>query len=59
MTFDNEREGHSIKHALDLFQYQLKGISFLPKSKDTYPQMPYEEITEQEYHLRLGGLKPL
>ena len=32
------------------FQYQLKGISFLPKMElGAYAQMPYEEITEAKY----------
>jgi adenosylcobalamin-dependent ribonucleoside-triphosphate reductase len=49
ITFDTtERE--QIKHALNYFQYKLKGISFLPKTgKASYPQMPYEEITKEEY----------
>ena len=36
---------------LNYFQYQLKGISFLPKLElGAYKQMPYEEITEKEYN---------
>ena len=31
VTFSPENEGQHIAPALDLFQYQLKGISFLPK----------------------------
>ena len=46
VSFDPKTEGKQIKHALDYFQYHLKGISFLPKLKNVYPQMPYEEITE-------------
>jgi len=45
VTFDPEKESSQIKNALDYFQYSLKGISFLPHTKDVYPQMPYEEIT--------------
>lgn len=31
-------------------QYDLKGISFLPRLElGAYPQMPYETITEEEY----------
>ena len=33
VTFDPEKEGPQIANALDYFQYQLKGISLLPKSK--------------------------
>ena len=50
VTFDPETEGPQIATALNYFQYQLKGISFLPKLElGAYKQMPYEEITEKEY----------
>jgi len=49
VTF-NEYEKNQIKNALNYYQYQLKGISFLPKlEKGVFPQMPYEEIDETEY----------
>jgi hypothetical protein len=51
VTFDPETEGSQIAYALNYFQYQLKGISLLPKSDiGAYRQMPYEEITEEQYH---------
>ena len=51
VTFDPKTEGSQIATALNYFQYQLKGISFLPKLElGAYKQMPYEEITEKEYH---------
>ena len=51
VTFDPKKEGKHIASALDYFQYQLKGISLLPKSEvGAYKQMPYEEITEKEYN---------
>ncbi|KAL6050260.1 ribonucleoside-triphosphate reductase (thioredoxin) [Balamuthia mandrillaris] len=56
VTFDPETEGSQIKHALDYFQYQLKGVSFLPRSSGVYPQMPYEEISEEEYERRMSKL---
>ncbi len=60
VTFDPEKEGPMIANALDYFQYQLKGISFLPKMElGAYKQMPYEEITEKEYNKMLKALKPL
>jgi ribonucleoside-triphosphate reductase len=50
VTFDPETEGNQIATALNYFQYQLKGISFLPKMElGAYKQMPYEEITEKKY----------
>ena len=52
-------ETSSLNSALDYFQYQLKGISFLPASEETspYPQMPYEEITETVYLEKLSKIK--
>ena len=50
VTFDPEVEGPQLKHALELYQYQLKGISFLPRlTMGAYPQMPYEAISEEVY----------
>jgi adenosylcobalamin-dependent ribonucleoside-triphosphate reductase len=45
-------EASQIESALNYFQYQLKGVSFLPKlemGNTTYAQMPYEEIDQQTY----------
>ena len=58
VTFNPKTEGPQIPYALNYYQYQLKGISFLPK-KDigVYRQMPYEEITEKEYHKMVKKLK--
>jgi adenosylcobalamin-dependent ribonucleoside-triphosphate reductase len=49
LTYDPETEARSLKHILAMFEGQLKTISFLPQGKDIYPQMPYEEITREEY----------
>lgn len=45
-------EAEQIKHVLNFYQYQLKGISFLPllESGGTYRQMPYEAISEKKYN---------
>lgn len=60
ITFDPNTEGPHLKAALDLYQYQLKGVSFLPRlPAGAYPQMPYEKISEEEYRKRLANLKPL
>ena len=41
VTFDPKTEGSQIASALNYFQYQLKGISFLPKMElGAYRQMP-------------------
>jgi ribonucleoside-triphosphate reductase (thioredoxin) len=55
VTFNPETEGRHISAALDYFQYQLKGISFLPKLDfGAFPQMPYEEITEDRFRELVG-----
>ena len=59
ITF-KQHEKQDIQRALNYFQYKLKSVSFLPKlEKATYPQMPYEEITKEEYKQRLKRIKPL
>jgi ribonucleoside-triphosphate reductase len=60
ITFDPETEGPQIAHALDLYQYQLKGISFLPRTTiGAYRQMPYEAISAEEYEARIATLGQL
>lgn len=40
ITFDPETEGQHLAHALDYFQYQLKGVSFLPRMEyGAFPQV--------------------
>jgi len=54
-------EADQIPHALNYYQYQLKGVSFLPKleSGGAYAQMPYEEITEEKYLEMAAKLLPV
>lgn len=60
VTFDPERESGEIEKVLDLFQYDLKGISFLPSVKGgAYAQMPYEAITEEKYNELIKNIKPI
>jgi hypothetical protein len=50
VTFDPDTEGDQLVQALNYFQYQLKGISCLPRSSiGAYKQMPYEAIDEKVY----------
>jgi len=59
VTFKKEEE-NDIKNALNLFQFQLKSVSFLPKLEEgAYAQMPYEEITKEEYEVMSKNLLPL
>lgn len=67
IMFDPRTEGQDIQYALDMYQYRLKGISFLPTFKhikqienpkiQKYPQMPFEEITKSEYELLSKNVK--
>lgn len=59
VTFDPETEASSLASALDYFQYQLKGVSFLPRLADAtaYPQMPYEKISEEEYEAMMARVR--
>ncbi|KAJ1953677.1 hypothetical protein EC988_002857, partial [Linderina pennispora] len=58
ITFDPEREGPMLKYALDYYQYQLKGISFLPRlDYGAFPQMPYEAIDEEKYREMIKRIK--
>ena len=56
VTFTPE-EGKHIANALNFYQYQLKGISFLPKCTGSYPQMPYEKITPEWYSFKTSQIK--
>ena len=58
VTFDPETEGPHIAAALNYYQYELKGISFLPRLKSgAYSQMPYEAITVEVYQAKMAALK--
>jgi len=54
-----QSEVKEIEPALNHFQYGLKGISLLPKDEETYPQMPFESITKEEYFEKIKGIKPI
>jgi len=60
VTFDPACEAKDIKHALDLYQYQLKGVSFLPRTPlEAYPQLPYQAVSEAEYRAAVARLRPI
>ena len=59
VTFDPEKEGGQIARALDFFQYQLKGVSLLPRAPILqYKQLPYEACTEKQYKEAISKIKP-
>lgn len=50
VSFDSDTEKEHVGTVLHMYDGQLKTVSFLPTGNFTYPQMPYTQITEQEYH---------
>lgn len=60
ITFDPAKEGPQIARALDIYQYQLKGVSLLPRAPTAaYKQLPYEAITGEQYAAEMAKLKSL
>lgn len=49
VSFNAKTEKSHIGTALHMFDGQLKTVSFLPMGNDVYPQMPYTQITAEEY----------
>jgi adenosylcobalamin-dependent ribonucleoside-triphosphate reductase len=49
ISFNAETEQDQVGTVLHMYDGQLKTVSFLPQGNDTYPQMPYSQITEEEY----------
>ena len=49
ISFDPETESAHVGTVLHMYDGQLKTVSFLPSGNFTYPQMPYTQITEEEY----------
>lgn len=58
VTFD-DNEAKDIARALQVFQFKLKGVSFLKKDCSAYAQKPYEAITEERYRELMSTRKPL
>jgi adenosylcobalamin-dependent ribonucleoside-triphosphate reductase len=59
VTFDPEKESKEIGTALRMFEGRMKTVSFLPMGNAVYPQMPYTQITEQEYEEATMKLFPI
>ena len=49
ISFDSETEQKHVGTVLHMYDGQLKTVSFLPSGNFTYPQMPYTQISEEEY----------
>lgn len=56
LSFDKEEEKKFVAPALNMYEGQLKAVSFLPMGNKTYPQQPYTEITREEYNAYVGKI---
>ena len=59
ISFDAETEKDQVGTVLHMYDGQLKTVSFLPQGNTTYPQMPYTQITEDEYNEMAMNLMPI
>jgi adenosylcobalamin-dependent ribonucleoside-triphosphate reductase len=59
ISFDSETEKEYVGTVLHMYDGQLKTVSFLPSGNFTYPQMPYTQITEEEYAKETLELFPI
>ena len=62
VSYNPDSEAQYIEPILSLYEGRLKTVSFLPMSTDTetvYPQMPYEQISEEQYQEICDNLFPL
>jgi adenosylcobalamin-dependent ribonucleoside-triphosphate reductase len=56
LSFDKETEKKFIAPALNMYEGQLKAVSFLPMGDKVYPQQPYSEISREEYNAYVGTI---
>ena len=59
VSFDPEKEAEHVGTVLHMYDGQLKTVSFLPMGNFTYPQMPYTQITADEYEDATMKLFPI
>ncbi len=59
VSFNSNTEKDAVGTVLHMFDGQLKTVSFLPMGNETYPQMPYTQITEAEYEKYTFKLLPI
>jgi adenosylcobalamin-dependent ribonucleoside-triphosphate reductase len=56
LSFDKEEEKKFVAPALNMYEGQLKAVSFLPMGNKTYPQQPYTEISREDYNSYVGKI---
>ena len=59
LSFDAASESEDVGTVLHMHDGQLKTVSFLPMGNHTYEQMPYTQITQEEYDKYLSKLQPI
>ena len=59
VSFDMEKEAEHVGTVLHMYDGQLKTVSFLPQGNFVYPQMPYTQITAEEYEDAVMKLFPI
>jgi len=59
VSFNKDKEKDAVGTVLHMFDGQLKTVSFLPMGNETYPQMPYTQITKDEYEKYKYELLPI
>jgi adenosylcobalamin-dependent ribonucleoside-triphosphate reductase len=59
ISFDAEKEIKDVGTVLHMYDGQLKTISFLPMGNHVYPQMPYSQISQEEYDQYAMELFPI
>jgi len=59
ISFDPETENDAVGRVLHMYDGQLKTVSFLPSGNAVYPQMPYTQITAEEYEQYTMTLFPI
>lgn len=59
VTFDPDKEAEHIPAILHMHDGQLKTVSFLPMGNHVYPQMPYTQISEEEYEEAKSKIFPI
>jgi ribonucleoside-triphosphate reductase len=57
LTYDKATESKELGHVLRMFEGQVKSVSFLAMEQGTYPQMPYQKISREDYEQYVGNLR--
>jgi ribonucleotide reductase alpha subunit len=59
ISFNPDTEAKDIEKVLHMYDGSLKTVSFLPSGNFTYKQMPYTQITKEEYEESATKLFPI